>query len=235
MPLDQRSIVLGRLAAETEGLMARARRGSAALATAPAHVRCAIYTRKRPDEGLDRDFNLRRLERYVMLVWESGARPVIVLSKRDICAEVDERVHEAERVAHGVPVVAISSKTGEGLEGLAGFIEPARTIALLGSSGAGKSTLLNHLAGRELQRTREVRTSDGRGRHTTSARELFVLDSGALLIDTPGMRELQLWAGSDALRGTFEDIEALAADCAFRDCGHEQEPPPLTAPTDDLA
>jgi len=153
--------------------------------------------------GLDRDFNVRRLERYVLLVRESGARPVIVLSKRDICDAVDERTREAERVAPGVPVVAISSKTGEGLEGLVRFIEPARTIALLGSSGAGKSTLLNHLAGRELQRTREVRTSDGRGRHTTTARELFVLDNGALLIDTPGMRELQLWAG---------------------DCGHEQEP-----------
>ncbi len=174
--------------------------------------------------GLDRDFNVRRLERYVLLVWESGARPVIVLSKRDICDAVDERTREAERVAPGVPVVAISSKTGEGLEGLARFIQPARTIALLGSSGAGKSTLLNQLAGRKLQRTREVRTSDGRGRHTTTARELFVLDNGALLIDTPGMRELQLWAGSGALRGTFEDIEALAADCAFRDCGHGQEP-----------
>ena len=174
--------------------------------------------------GLDRDFNVRRIERYVMLVWESGARPVIVLSKRDICTEVNQRTDEAVRVAPGVPVVAISSTTGEGLEGLARFIEPARTIALLGSSGAGKSTLLNQLAGRKLQRTREVRTSDGRGRHTTTARELFVLDNGALLIDTPGMRELQLWAGGDALRGTFEDIEARAADCAFRDCGHEREP-----------
>ncbi len=174
--------------------------------------------------GLDRDFNVRRIERYVMLVWESGARPVVVLSKRDICGEVAERTREAERVAPDVPVVAISSKTGEGLPDLARFIEPARTIALLGSSGAGKSTLLNHLAGRELQRTREVRTSDGRGRHTTTTRELFVLESGALLIDTPGMRELQLWAGEAALLGTFEDVEALAPECGFRDCGHEQEP-----------
>ena len=174
--------------------------------------------------GLDRDFNVRRLERYVVLVWESGARPLIVLSKRDICAAVAERSREAENVAPGVPVVAISSKTGEGLDDLARFIEAGRTIALLGSSGAGKSTLLNHLAGRELQRTREVRTSDGRGRHTTATRELFVLDGGALIIDTPGMRELQLWAGEDALRGTFEDIEELVTKCGFRDCSHDQEP-----------
>jgi ribosome biogenesis GTPase len=173
--------------------------------------------------ALDRDFKLRRLERYLTMAWESGAEPRIVLTKSDLCDDVPLRVAEAEGVAFGVPVHVASSETGEGLEELGALFVPGRTLALLGSSGVGKSTLVNRLAGEELLATRELR-ADGRGRHTTTHRELVLLPGGGLVIDTPGMRELQLWVSEDGLETTFSDVEELATQCRFFDCAHETEP-----------
>jgi ribosome biogenesis GTPase / thiamine phosphate phosphatase len=170
-----------------------------------------------------RDFKPRRLERYLPATWDSGADPVIVLTKADLADEVWETVAEAEAVAFGVPVHAVSSVTGEGFDELQAYLIPGRTIALLGSSGVGKSTLANRLLGEELLATRDVR-SDGRGRHTTTHREVVLLPGGALLLDTPGMRELQLWADESALEETFADVAALAGECRFTDCAHGSEP-----------
>jgi ribosome biogenesis GTPase len=174
--------------------------------------------------GLDGDFNPRRLERYLILSWESGAQPVILLNKSDVTDEVASFLSEAERVASGVPVHALSTKSGLGVDALAQYLTPGRTLAFLGSSGVGKSSIINRLAGQELLKTRDVRTSDSRGRHTTTHRELVVLPGGALVIDTPGMRELQLWEAREGLGEVFEDIQSLAAGCRFRDCGHRAEP-----------
>jgi ribosome biogenesis GTPase len=174
--------------------------------------------------GLDGDFNLRRLERALVLAWESGAEPVLLLNKKDLCPDFEARRLEAERVAPGVPVRVVAAKPGEGLEGLSEWLGRGRTVALLGSSGVGKSTLVNRLLGREKQKTREVRASDQRGRHTTSHRELVPLPGGALLLDTPGLREIQLWSDGTGLEATFGDLAALGASCRFRDCGHDREP-----------
>ena len=174
--------------------------------------------------GLDHDFNPRRLERYVVAVWESGATPVLVLNKADLGERVEERQAEAAAAAPGVAVVALSARERTGLETLGAWLEPGCTVALLGSSGAGKSTLVNALLGEDRQATGEVREDDSRGRHTTTRRELIVLPGGALLIDTPGLRELQLWSGEESLAGAFPDVEALAASCRFRDCRHAGEP-----------
>jgi ribosome biogenesis GTPase len=171
--------------------------------------------------GLDDDFSLRRLERYVTTAWESGAEPVIVLTKADLCDDVADALLQVESVAIGVPVYPISNVTGVGIDELETRLRPGRTAVLLGSSGVGKSTLLNRLAGSELMRTRDV-AADGTGRHTTTHRELVRLPGGALVIDTPGLRELQFWEGD--LTAAFEDIELLAADCRFRDCAHAREP-----------
>ena len=171
--------------------------------------------------GLDDDFSLRRLERYITTAWDSGAEPIVVLTKTDLCADVADAVLAVESVAIGVPVHPVSNVTGAGLDALEAHLGPGRTIVLLGSSGVGKSTLLNRLAGTELMRTAAL-AADGTGRHTTTHRELVQLPSGALVIDTPGLRELQFWEGD--LGAAFEDIEALAAECRFRDCAHAREP-----------
>jgi ribosome biogenesis GTPase len=171
--------------------------------------------------GLDDDFSLRRLERYITTAWDSGAQPVVVLTKTDLCADVFDAVLAVESVAIGVPVLPVSNVTGEGIESLDDHLQPGRTAVLLGSSGVGKSTLLNRLAGSELMLTAEI-AADGTGRHTTTHRELVLLPSGALVIDTPGLRELQFWEGD--VSAAFEDIEALAAECRFRDCAHASEP-----------
>jgi ribosome biogenesis GTPase len=169
------------------------------------------------------DLNPRRLERYLTAAWESGAQPVVVLTKSDLVDDPEAEAAPVEAVAFGVPVHVLSNVTGDGVEALDQYLAPGRTIALLGSSGVGKSTLVNRLAGRELLATREIRR-DGRGRHTTTHRELVPLPGGALLLDTPGMRELQLWAGEESLEGTFADIVELGARCRFNDCAHEREP-----------
>jgi ribosome biogenesis GTPase len=174
--------------------------------------------------SLNEDFNLRRLERYLTTAWESGAKPVIVLTKTDLCPDYELRVLEVEAVAFGVPVRAISNLTGDGLDLVRGHLAQGRTIALLGSSGVGKSTLVNTLAGEELLATREIREDDGEGRHTTTHRQLVVLPDGGLVLDTPGLRELQLWESSDGLSETFGDVEELAAQCRFSDCAHRTEP-----------
>lgn len=174
--------------------------------------------------ALDRDFNLRRLERYLVVVRESRARPVIILNKADLCPDVAGAIAAVRSIAADTPVDAVSCLRQEGLESLAPYLQPGHTVALLGSSGVGKSTLINRLLGEERQRIRDVRASDRRGRHTTTNRELIVMPGGALMIDTPGLRELQLWETADGLRETFDDIEALAPECFFRDCQHLEEP-----------
>jgi ribosome biogenesis GTPase len=177
--------------------------------------------------GCDEDFNLRRLERYLVLAWESGATPVVLLNKADLTAvagDPEAKKRDAEQQAIGVSVHLTSAKTGLGFDEIEQHFAPGRTIALLGSSGVGKSSIINRLLGTERFRTAEVRAGDSRGRHTTRHRELVRLPGGAMLIDTPGMRELQLWEVGTGLSGTFDDIEALAPGCRFRDCEHRSEP-----------
>ncbi|MFD3445897.1 ribosome small subunit-dependent GTPase A [Microbacteriaceae bacterium 4G12] len=174
--------------------------------------------------ALNRDFNLRRIERYLLLAYESGAVPVIVLTKQDLCEDADQKLAETEEIAMGVSIFAVDSLSGNGVEALKSFVPSGKTIALLGSSGVGKSTLLNALMGEDVSKTGAIREEDDKGRHTTTHRELFQLPSGGLIIDTPGMRELQLWEGSSSIDVTFSDIEELASSCRFSDCKHEEEP-----------
>ena len=174
--------------------------------------------------ALNHDFNARRIERYLTLTWDSGASPVVVLTKADLCDDVEAAIRRVEEVAIGVAVHAISCVTGEGLDELAPYIATGHTVALLGSSGAGKSTIVNRLLGTEVQRTQEVRQGDDRGRHTTTYRELIPMPGGGLLIDTPGMRELQLWGTDEGLADAFGDITQLASQCRFHDCSHRNEP-----------
>jgi ribosome biogenesis GTPase len=173
--------------------------------------------------ALPGDVNARRIERYLALAWESGAVPVVVLTKADLADDVDAALRGVRAVAPGVEVAAVSAVTGMGVDDLARWLKPGRTAVLLGSSGAGKSTLTNLLLGAEALRTGAVR-EDGKGRHTTTHRQLVRLASGALLIDTPGMRELQLWTADAGLESAFADVEALAARCRFGDCAHGAEP-----------
>jgi len=174
--------------------------------------------------SLNREFNPRRIERYLTLVWESGARPVLLLNKADLCASAAARRAEAESLAMGVPVHTVSAREGLGLEALEPHLGAGETTAVIGSSGVGKSTLINRLAGAELLTVREIRADDDRGRHTTTHRQIVRLPGGALLVDTPGMRELALWDGADGLAQAFQDVEEAAARCRFRDCGHASEP-----------
>jgi ribosome biogenesis GTPase len=174
--------------------------------------------------GLDRDFNLRRLERYLAVAWSSGVEPVIVLNKADVARDLEGRLVAVEAVAPGVPVVVLSALTGDRLADLGAHLRPGRTAVVLGSSGVGKSTLLNALLGERRQATAEVREDDSRGRHTTTHRELFVLPGGSLLIDTPGIRSLEVAGADEGFETVFDDIAALAAACRFRDCRHQGEP-----------
>ena len=173
--------------------------------------------------GLDEDFSPRRIERYLTLAWESGATPALILTKADLCADPLALLLEAEQVALGVSAHVVSNVTGEGLDELTTYLAPARTVALLGSSGVGKSSLANRLLGAELQATKEL-AEDGTGRHTTTARQLFRLPGGAMLVDTPGLREIQLWDADEGINEAFSDVDELAADCRFNDCAHMREP-----------
>jgi ribosome biogenesis GTPase / thiamine phosphate phosphatase len=174
--------------------------------------------------SLDHDFNVRRLERYLTLSWGSGAQPLVVLNKADLCDELPERLAETEKVAVGVPVLAVSAETGMGVEALHAHCAAGRTAVLLGSSGVGKSTLINRLLGSARMATGAVRADDQRGRHTTTHREMIVIPSGALLIDNPGMREVGLYGSEADLDAAFSDIEELSRDCRFSDCRHGSEP-----------
>lgn len=174
--------------------------------------------------SLNADLSLRRLERYLATAWESGAQPVIVLTKADACADAEALVAAVHNIAFGVPVHAVSAVTGQGVAEVSALLAPGKTAVLLGSSGVGKSTLVNALAGAELMATGGIREDDARGRHTTTHRELVVLPTGALVLDTPGMRELGLWDADEGVAAAFADIEALGSACRFRDCSHQAEP-----------
>ena len=174
--------------------------------------------------GLDGDYNLRRLERLLVTAWESGARPVVVLNKADLASDVEDRLRAVSAAAPGVDVLVTSCVSSRGLEALETYLARGETVALIGSSGAGKSSLINRLSRREVMATGAVRARDDRGQHTTTHRELLALEGGALVIDNPGVRELVPWSGEDGLGGAFEDIQALATGCRFRDCTHSGEP-----------
>lgn len=176
--------------------------------------------------GLDggRNLNLGRIERYLTLTWSSGAAPVIVLNKVDLCTDVDLCVRDIEPVAVGVPIYPVSATERIGLDALTRYLARGETVAFLGSSGVGKSALINALLGAERQEVTKVRQSDGKGSHTTSRRDLIILPDGGAVIDTPGMREIQMWTDEDHPQQAFEDIEALAKECYFKDCQHRTEP-----------
>jgi len=171
--------------------------------------------------SLNNDFNLRRLERYLAIAWDSGATPVIVLTKADLCADIPEKLREIETIAFGVDVLVTSSLSEDGYTAVLKYIVPGQTVVFIGSSGVGKSTLINRILGEDLNETREIRKDD-KGRHATTRRELFLVPTGGCIIDTPGMRELGLESAN--LTKTFVDIDELAAQCKFKDCKHEKEP-----------
>ncbi len=189
-----------------------------------AQVLAANVDRALVVTSANRDFNPRRVERTLMVVAQSGASPVVVLSKVDLCDDVGERLEALGRAAPGAPVVAVSSVSGEGLEGVREQIAAGETGVLIGSSGVGKSTLVNRLLGQEVQVTRETREDDDRGRHATSHRQLLRLPSGGVLIDTPGMREIALFEDGEEVSSVFPELAALAEQCRFRDCQHQGEP-----------
>ena len=173
--------------------------------------------------ALNNDFNLRRMERYISIAWDSGAMPVVVLTKSDLCDDLEQKLAEVSTIAFGVDVLVTTSTEENGYEELLPFISEGKTIAFIGSSGVGKSTLINRLLGKELLKTNGLRNDD-KGRHTTTHRELFLLPSGGMVIDTPGMREFGMWDNDTGIERTFMDIEQLAAQCKFRNCTHTNEP-----------
>ena len=175
-------------------------------------------------QSLNNNFNLHRIERYLSLTWESGGIPVIILTKSDLIPNAQEYVEQVENIAFGVDVYAISCNTKEGLENIQKYFSKGNTIVFLGSSGVGKSTLMNTLYGKEIMKTSEIREKDSRGKHTTTSRNLIMLPNGAMIIDTPGMRELGMWNAEVGISETFKDIEELTKMCKFSDCTHTNEP-----------
>ena len=175
-------------------------------------------------QSMNQNFNLKRLERYLAVAWQSGAEPVVVLTKADLTEDASPYLQTAESIAPGVDICAISARNGFGMDRLSRYVQPEKTIVFLGSSGVGKSSLVNALAGEEVMSAGAVREEDGRGRHTTTHRQLLRLPGGVLIIDTPGMRELGLWEAGEGLGEAFPDVEALLGQCRFSDCRHQSEP-----------
>ena len=174
--------------------------------------------------SLNRIFNPRRIERFLLMAYESGAMPAIILNKADLCSNVEEKVKEVESIAQGVPIHVTNALESQGLENLFPYLQDGSTVVFLGLSGVGKSTLLNKLAGKDIQRVEEIRKSDDRGRHTTAARSMIMLPQGGCVIDSPGIRELQLWNVPESVHNAFEDIKEIALHCRFNDCSHDSEP-----------
>ncbi len=174
--------------------------------------------------GLDDNFNVNRIERYLVLAWSSGASPVLVMNKADLCPDIEASIQALQSVAVGVPVHVLSAQSLEGLEQLRPYLKSGQTVALLGSSGVGKSTIINALLGYDRFKTADVRDGDSKGRHTTTFREMCHIESGGLIIDTPGMREIQIWTDEASLAQAFSDVDDYALHCRFSDCQHESEP-----------
>ena len=175
-------------------------------------------------QSLNHDFNPKRLERYLTLAWQSGAVPVVVLTKLDLVDDAYEQIKAAGDVALGVDIIALSAHTGEGMDALARYVQPGKTLVFLGSSGVGKSSLVNALAGEEIMDVNGIREDDSKGRHTTTHRQMIMMKNGAMIIDTPGMRELGMWDVSEGITSSFADVEAYLGKCRFRDCHHDGEP-----------
>ena len=174
--------------------------------------------------SLNYDFNIKRIERYLTAAWQSGAMPLIILTKADLCNDYEFYKDQLEKVAIGVPIIAVSSFTGDGLDELRNHIKATETIVFLGSSGVGKSSLVNAIAGEEIMKVNDIREDDSKGRHTTTHRQLVMLQNGTMIIDTPGMRELGMWDVLDGINTAFNDVEEFASRCRFHDCSHNAEP-----------
>jgi ribosome biogenesis GTPase / thiamine phosphate phosphatase len=217
--LDEAAATIQRLLPRNGAFVRKAAGGGRAAQVVAANVDVAFVV-----TSLNGDLNARRIERYLVTAWDTGACPVVVLTKADLCHDYIARRAEIEAIAPGVPVHVVSVVTGQGLEALGTSFAAGQTAALLGSSGVGKSSLVNALAGASLMATQAVRDDDARGRHTTTHRQLTLLPNGRLMLDTPGMRELGLWEADAGVATAFADVEALAAHCRFKDCAHGAEP-----------